>query len=367
MKIKKNWIQVIVWGLCVAVMAGLVYIVREDRRNRQELIAQLQQHAAMLAKEDSDKAAAAAEIFDSVVQNLRTNDIVCWGDSEMAGTKENSLAKGLAEVVNEELYGSLMKAFSKYLTEGEHDTPSIQITNLGVSGEGMRQILVRAGVNDMEVGEWTQIPGDTEPVALTLMDDEAWENKDELRFAKQSDVSFGQVWIADIEGTLVQTDDWYDSNHPRYAFVRDEEGDGKGVSSGTTVEIESATRYIGDTPIFFFSGNITRSVDGFMSDVIDLVDRYAGSDDDDEEDDEEDYYARPFVVICTTVENTELDKAMRNEFGDRYIRNETPANSMTSRAFNLLAQRVYDNLDGQGCFDSAKEKIAKALIDLGGL
>ena len=361
MKIRDNWIRVIVWALCIAIMAGGVYIIREDRRNYRERIEELQRQAAALKEVDDEKSKAAAEIYDNVVSKLNANDIVCWGDSEMAGTREKSLAKALTEVTNENLYGSLTKSFSKYLTEGEHETPSIHITNMGVSGEGMRQILVRAGVNDMEIGEWTQIPRDTDPVTLILMDKEAWDNEDELRFAKQSDVTFGHVWIADIEGTLVPTDDWYDSNHPRFAFVRDEEGSGIGVRSGTTVEIESATRYIGDTPVFFFSGEISRSTDGFMSDVIDLVDRYAGSDD------EEGDYVRPFVVICTSKENTELDKAMKDEFGDRYIRNETSAYSMSNRAFRSLAQSVYENLDRQGCFDSVKEKIAKALMDLGEL
>ena len=94
---------------------------------------------------------------------------------------------------------------------------------MGVFNEDMRQILVRASVNTMEIADWTQIPGDTEPVTVRLVDEEARSNGGELRFIKQKDVSFGQVWIDDIEGTLVTTDDWYDSNHPRFAFVRDEE------------------------------------------------------------------------------------------------------------------------------------------------
>lgn len=258
----------------------------------------------------------------------------------------------------------MTKAFSKYLTEGDHKTPSIEISNMGVSNEGMRQILVRAGVNDLEVGEWTQIPGDTDPVTLVLMDQEAWDNEDELRFAKQKNVQFGQVWISDIEGTLITTDDWYDSNHPRYAFVRDEEGSSKSVNSGTKIEIESATEFIGDIPVFFFSDDTARSVEGFVSDVTSLVNRYAGEYDDEEE---EFSYIRPFVVICTTDENTELDRALKDEFGDRYIRNDVYAAAMNARAYKKLAQQVYDNLDSQGSFDTIKEKIAKAVLDLNNL
>ena len=363
MKIKSNWFQVIAWGLCIVLLVGLIYIVHEDRRKDQERIAELQKQADELARVDNAKAEAAAEVYDNVVPNLQANNIICWGDGEMAGSREKSLPDSLTEVINENLYGPLTKAFNKYLTQGDHTTPSIEINNMGVTNEGMRQILVRAGINELEVGEWTQIPGDTDPVTLVLMDDEAWDNEDELRFAKQKDVTFGQVWIADIEGTLITTDDWYDSNHPRYAFVRDEEGDGKSVNSGTTIEIESATKYVGDTPVFFFSDETMRSVDGFVSDVNRLVDRYAGSDDDDEESS----YDRPFVVICTTDEDSDLDGALRDEFGDRYIRNDTYANTMSTRTYKKLAQQVYENLDSQGCFDTVKEKIAKALLDLDNL
>ena len=60
-------------------------------------------------------------------------------------------------------------------------------------------------------------------------------------------MTFGQVLINDVEGTLIATDDWFDSTHPRYAFVRDEEGNKTSAGSGTEVEIESATKYIGDS------------------------------------------------------------------------------------------------------------------------
>ena len=96
-------------------------------------------------------------------------------------------------------------------------------------------------------------------------------------------MTFGQVWINDVEGTLIATDDWFDSTHPRYAFVRDEEGSKTSAGSGTEVEIEFATKYIGEVPIFFFENETGRSVDGFVSDVQDLVDRYADTEEDDEE------------------------------------------------------------------------------------
>ena len=51
---KSKWIHVITWLLCLALMAGLVYIVREDKKSREDLYARLEEQAAALEKEDSE-------------------------------------------------------------------------------------------------------------------------------------------------------------------------------------------------------------------------------------------------------------------------------------------------------------------------
>lgn len=137
------------------------------------------------------------------------------------------------------------------------------------------------------------------------------------------------------------------------------------AGSGTEVEIESATMYIGEVPVFFFENETGRSADGFASDVQDLVNRYADTEDD--EDKVEDSYDLPFVVIFTTDEGSEIDKAMGRVFGSRYIRNNEYSSTMTDRTYKKLAQQVYENLDSQGCFESVKEKIALAIQEAEGL
>lgn len=281
----------------------------------------------------------------------------------------SSLAISLKKVTEDNLFSALSKSFNRVLEKGEYTTPAITIHNMGVTNETLRHILVRAGVNSLELGDYTQIPATTDPVTVRLMDEEAWNSdvkEDQIRFARQKDVSFGQVWINDIEGSLVATDDWFDSTHPRYAFVRDEDGNKTSAGSGTEVEIESATMYIGEVPVFFFENETGRSTEGFISDVQDLVDRYANTEDDDEED-EENSYDLPFVVIFTTNEGSEMDKAMGRAFGNRYIRNDGYASEMTDRKYKKLSQQVYENLDSQGCFDSVKEKIALAIQEAEGL
>ena len=369
MKIANYWKQILAWTLCIVVAAGLFYVVREDRKRNAERIAQLQKQAEELEKTDGEKLEALTDIYDKFYSQVSVQSMVCWGDNAMAGSKDSSLAISLEKVVEENLFSSLTKSFGKVFEKGEYSTPSVTINNMGVTNETMRQILVRAGVNSLEIGDWIQIPAGTDPVTVRLMDSEAWNSDvkdDQIRFARQRDVTFGQVLINDVEGTLIATDDWFDSTHPRYAFVRDEEGNKTSAGSGTEVEIESATKYIGDVPIFFFENETGRSVDGFVSDVQDLVDRYADTEEDDEEE-EETVYDLPYVVIFTTNEGSDIDKAMGNAFGSHYIRNEGYASEMTDRTYKKLAQQVYENLDGQGCFDSVKEKIALALQEAEGL
>ena len=368
MKIGNYWKQILAWVLCIVIAAGLLYVIRADRKKNAEKVAQLQKEAEKLERSDGEKTEALTDIYDKFYSQVNMRNIVCWGDSAMAGSKDKSLAISLKKVVEDNLFSSLSKNFNRVFEKGEYTTPSITIHNMGVTNETMRHILVRAGVKSIELGDWVQIPASTDPVTVRLMDDEAWnsEEKDaQIRFARQRDVSFGQVWINEIEGTLIATDDWFDSTHPRYAFVRDEEGNKVSAGSGTEVEIESATTYIGEIPVFFFENETGRSADSFVSDAQNLVDRYANTEDD--EDEEEDSYDLPFVVIFTTNEGSEIDKAMGAAFGDRYIRNDGYSSEMTDRTYKKLAQQVYENLDSQGCFDSVKEKIALAIQEAEGL
>lgn len=326
-------------------------------------VVQLQQQANEVQQTDNEKQEALAGIYEKYYSQINVPSIVCWGDDAMVGNKDRSLQASLEQATSDNLFLPLTKVFSKVLESEEHNVPSVTIHNMGVSNEEMRQILVRSGVNTMEVGDWTQIPADTDPVTIRLVDEEARDNGGELRFAKQKDVSFGQVWIGDIEGTLVTTDDWYDSNHPRFAFVRDEEGAAQGVGAGTEVEIESAEKYIGEVPIFFFEDDSGRSIDGFVSDVEDLVNRYADTEED--EDEEEISYELPYVVIFSTDEGSDMDQAMSETFGSHYIRNDGYAVEMTEKTYNDLAQKVFESLDAQGCFDEVKRQIEAAVQEAG--
>ena len=75
----------------------------------------------------------------------------------------------------------------------------------------------------------------------------------------------------------------------------------------------------------------------------------------------------PFVVICTAEEDSELDEALREAFGDQYIRSDTYAYEMTEDSYKKLAETVFEKLDGQGSFDDAKRQMETALEQLNDL
>lgn len=156
----------------------LLLVVREDRKENAEHIAQLQKQAEELEQTDGEKLETLTDIYDKFYSQVSIPSMVCWGDSAMAGSKYRSLAISLNKVIEENLFSALSKSLSRVLEKGEYTTPSTTIHNMGVTNETMRHILIRAGVNSMELGDWIQIPASTDPVTVRLMDEEAWNSEE---------------------------------------------------------------------------------------------------------------------------------------------------------------------------------------------
>jgi len=390
MKNKRYWDKLVPWIICV-VLAFLLYnLVRNDREAYAERIAQYQLQASQSVESDTEMKERLTDIYDQFYAQVDVRNIICWGDSAMAGNSQYSLPSSLKKVVEENLFASLKKAFNRVFEDGEFSTPSVTVNNMGVTNEGMRQIFVRAGVNSIELGEAIDIPAGKENVTVRLMDQEAWDNlsdknpEEQLKFANQKNVSFGKVYINGVRGSLVAADDWFDSGHPRYAFVRKDEGDPVRANARTEVEIETATKYLGDIPVFFFEDASGKSIDTFVDQIEQLVNRYAYLEKEDNvdsdlentdseaasssvESSDNSAYDLPFVVICTTEEDTDLDKAMEKRFKDHYIRNDNYSNEMTDRTYKKLAKQVYDSLNSQGCFADVQAQITTAIQEAEGL
>lgn len=362
--------QYITWGICIVIAFALAILVITDRKKNQERVLQMQMEA-QLQEGDAESSAGgntkanddfkkASSVYANLVSRLQLNSFVFWGDNEMAGNEEGSLPKAFGEAANGELLALISKQFGEVIEQEKRAVPSMSINNMGTANEGMSEILIRAGVYDLEVGEWALISEERAPVNIVLQNGESGST---LHFAQQKGADFGQVEISGVKGILTKGDGEYDEDHPRFAFVRDRAGDSFQVGIGTDIEIESATKYIGNIPIFFFEDDTVDtvdSVDEFVGDLERLVQRYTKI----EEEDGESSEKLPFVVICTVDEESELDESLKEAFGDHYIRHDIYAYEMTEDGYKELAQKVYANLDGQGCFDEMKETISKAVEEL---
>ena len=394
--------------LCMAMAAVLVALFFMNRTRNHDRAEELKKQAEELKRQEEQRREDAADLYEDLVSDLMVRNIVCWGDNEMAGNGDASLPGSLNQVANEKLFTDTVNDFSGAMDKEAEPALSVTVNNMGVRNEGMREILVRAGVNELQLAQWTVISSDTDPHNMELKDNISWST---LRFANQDGVRFGSVDIDGIYGTLTVGDGEYDDDHPRFAFVRDEEGDSMSFGAGTQVEIASATDYIGDIPVFFFEDDSADSVSGFVNDLESLVERYTEYDETEDEDaaaenipaednpaednpaegisaegstlteaapeaattgaadnsiakETEPSITRAFVVICTAEEDSDLDEALREAFGDRYIRNDTYAYEMSEDSYRKLAEKVFDNLEEQGCFDDVKRQTESAVEQL---
>lgn len=364
MEKRERVFQIIVWGICLVLLIGLIALVISDKKKRQKQLNDIQLQKE-LQSEDSENNRnenldKAASIFDELISETHLNSFVCWGDREMVGIEETSLSFELERVLNERISSLFADRFNEVMEQKNRSVPSISVTNMGVENEKMEEILVRAGVHGIEVGEWALIPSASDPINLQLRDE---ESKSILHFARQENADFGHVVISGIEGFLTEGDKEYDEEHPMLAFVRDEDGNSIQVGAGTEVEIESATMFIGDIPILFFGDEIVDSEDDFVADLVSLVERYTEFENDDAELSKE----QPYVVICTVDKDSSLDRSLRNTFGDHYIRNDTYVDNMTSAKYEAMAELVYMVLDKQGCFEEINTKIGEAVEKLNDL
>ena len=394
--------------LCMAMAAVLVALFFMNRTRNHDRAEELKKQAEELKRQEEQRREDAADLYEDLVSDLMVRNIVCWGDNEMAGNGDASLPGSLNQVANEKLFTDTVNDFSGAMDKEAEPALSVTVNNMGVRNEGMREILVRAGVNELQLAQWTVISSDTDPHNIELKDNISWST---LRFANQDGVRFGSVDIDGIYGTLTVGDGEYDDDHPRFAFVRDEEGDSMSFGAGTQVEIASATDYIGDIPVFFFEDDSADSVSGFVNDLESLVERYTEYDETEDEDaaaenipaednpaednpaegisaegstlteaapeaattgaadnsiakETEPSITRAFVVICTAEEGSDLDEALREAFGDRYIRNDTYAYEMSEDSYRKLAEKVFDNLEEQGCFEDVKRQTESAVEQL---
>ena len=332
-------------------------LVVADRKKYQEHIIEMQlksqAEAEEMQKKKSEQIEEKTRIYSELVSDLELHDFVIWGSTDPSEKDGISFSGALEGIINQQINALLSESFESVIDSTNNTAPAVLINDMRVTDEGMQEILTRSGVDDIEIGEWAMIPKEPELINLVLKNSESGIT---LHFAEQKGTDFGKATISGVEGKLTAGDGEYDEDHPNFAFIRDEEGDSFQVGVGTNVEVESATKYIGNVPVFFFGEDTVESVelvDDFVTDAKRLVEMYVDSD---EENDQE----KPYAIVCTTDKDSELDEALEETFGDNYIRNPYNKNMASESNYGKLAKLVYAELDNQGCFGNIKGKVSEA-------
>ena len=379
MKLEGKKFQILVWGLCLVLAVGLFYMVNTDTKLKAERNLQLQQQVQQPEKDYGKITEQQTEIYENLYSDLSIPEIIFWGDNLMTGVNGDSLTTSIKNTFDKNLLKNLTNTFHTVLEDGEHVAPTVSLVNMGVINEDIRHILVRAGVNTLYLRENLDLSSSKQPVPVFFTDDQDsdGDTKDtELLFADQYSDLFGDVTISGIHGSLEKTDEWIDSTHPRYAFIREEEGDSQWVEAGTQVELETASKYVGDIPIFYFENISDQDVDDFVPELKKLVKRYTNYNFDKNEqnviDSEQEPLldltnSLPFVIICKANDGSNLDIAMESEFGDHYIRTDSYSSEMYENSFWSLSQNIYKSLDNQGCFSDIKAQIRTAIEEVNDL
>lgn len=357
MKIKGKAVQIVAWGICVVLVIASIVLVVTDQKKYQERIIEMQlksqAEAEEVKKKEREHIEEKTKIYSELVSDLELHDFVIWGSNDTSEKDGISFSGTLEEIINQQIHALLSESFESVIDSTNNTIPAVLINDMRVTDEGMQEILTRSGVDDIEIGEWAMIPKEPELINLVLKNSESGIR---LHFAEQKEADFGKVTISGVVGKLTAGDGEYDEDHPDFAFIRDEEGDSFQVGVGTNVEVESATKYISSVPVFFFGEDTVESVesvDDFVTDAQRLVEMYVDSD-------EENGWEKPYVIVCTTDKDSELDEALEESFGDNYIRNPYNKNMASESNYGKLAKTVYTELDNQGCFGDIKGKITEA-------
>lgn len=407
-------IRLIVIAVLVVMLIGLFIVHRQQSAVRREALQKRseelgeEEKTRMLLEQDR------SSLYHTMIGEMKIRDLVLWGDGSVEGSDGGSFSETLTGVLYSRMADTVTSLFPNALEyeeeaileenaetdstaesadsgeqakEVEGPRFSYEVHDMGIVNEGMREIFARAGVGSVKTKAWTRIPESREPAEVELVDDE-WRT---LYFAAQTPPRFGSVEIADIKGGL-SGNGAYDDLHPRFEFTRSEEGEARTVQSGTPVYFESMSRYRDCVPVLFFDGETVSDAEEFVENVHALVadepaddaaQEGASGDGTAEEAAEmetakaaetetaeaagtgvtadmeyaaetepgsENTEKLPYVVICTTQEGSQLDEILKENFGERYIRNDNVPEDMTQDDYDALAANVMECLDAQGYF-----------------
>lgn len=334
----------------IVLLGGVIGLWLIDKKKTEQEEAVNRQAASDAEISYGKRQYAGKLIYDQLQTSLETvvDGFVCLGDDATIGSRQGSLPSALKKKINDTYLYQINQDLINIAGKHYNRDPEVSVINMGVSGEGLYEILARCGANQLVTGEEFEIPEDTVRAEFTMTD----EYGHKLSFTGQdSENRFGATTIKGIRGELhlAEGEDPYskdqDEDRPGclMEFEREEEGPGQTVPAGTAVETESAMLYRMKCPILYFNEPVEKagssiSAKVFVQSMQKILSIYGGKTD-------------RFVMICNTVEGSSYDKALAGAFGDRYLRSAGSQDQMKEKEYQDLAEKVFESLSAQGSFE----------------
>lgn len=319
--------NIVIFLILVIVAAGLVtamisvkkQIEAEDELLSAEHSSQRQEQSAA-RQENLD---VVQKAYEADLQTLQTYlpGIVCWGDSLTAGSSGNVsypytlqtyLDTYLCDIYD--LHYSIENAEEYARLDWDSYKISIPVVNMGAGKENNATILGRSGVVPYVVKADFVIPGDTQPVAVTL----ASQDGRTVSPLTAGSAGVNPVTIAGVQGTLTRETDSQSWGPSTYYFTRLEAGAETPVAGGTEIEVACKTEYQDYIHVVWL-GTYSEytSAEKLVSDTKTLLQRQTGNPD-------------RYLVIgpctvggswtsATSTTMDAIDSAMLQAFGNHYI------------------------------------------------
>jgi hypothetical protein len=340
MKVKIIWGIILILALCVVGIFVLDKI--DDKKMAQELKEKLQDQKVQQKVIDKENA-----IVDEMVSNLDSKGIVFWGDESLTGEEYSNFPNVFREQAVEELYGNIENLLTEKTMTVEHAEELLSVQNMGVKGEGFYEIMTRSGARQLVTAEDYTIDADTKKSNIELEDDHGHS----IRYVKQPFAEFGTVTIAGVEGQLDEGSGKYDTGQKKTAFVRDKAGEEVAVKAGTPVELSSATEYRKWIPVVFVDENIEEKTDKLIEHIKEVLANNKEA-------------PKRYLVIVRTEPEGKVDQRLSEEFSDHYLVCSVPPADMSDKDLEDLADKAYQILDSQECFDDIKATTEEAEMKL---
>ncbi len=219
--------------------------------------------------------------------------IVCWGDSLTYGAHGGGVT-----------YPLTLEAMIQEKIGGPYQVPVI---NMGVGGESSITIVGRNGAIPYVLSEDLVIPADITPV------DVYYTSKEGQKVAplRQGKAGVNPVVIGGIEGILSITQETHVSKEFSYQFTRTTPGEAKTVPAGTTLVTDASSKYLNYLPVVYIGQN------GGYTDFADLIRQQRAIID--HQTANQDRFVIVGMHTGTAESRAPLEKAMLDEYGDKYI------------------------------------------------